>query len=78
MGCYVVVYHCRTYVKAVRGGGSEERGRVTPIGGPGTRGLERADKHCMQSPGKQREPNGALHAKDDMRGGIECAPGLVL
>ena len=24
--------------------------RVTPIGGPGTRGLERADKHCMQSP----------------------------
>ena len=24
----VVVYYCRTYVKAVRGGGSEERGRV--------------------------------------------------
>ena len=24
----VDVYYCRTYVKAVRGGGSEERGRV--------------------------------------------------
>jgi hypothetical protein len=24
----VVVYYCRTYVKAVRGGGSEEGGRV--------------------------------------------------
>jgi len=24
----------------------------------------------MQSPGKQREPNGALHAKDERRGGI--------
>ena len=24
----VVVYYCRTYVKAVRGGGSEERGSV--------------------------------------------------
>ena len=27
-GFAVVVYYCRTYVKAVRGGGSEERGRV--------------------------------------------------
>ena len=24
----VVVYYCRTYVKAVRGGGGEEKGRV--------------------------------------------------
>jgi hypothetical protein len=37
------------------------------LGAPETefpRGLERAGKHCMQSPGKQRETNGALHAKD--------------
>jgi hypothetical protein len=37
--------------------------RVTPIGGrgPGTRGLEleRAGRHCMQSPGKQRESSAA-------------------
>ena len=26
--------------------------------------LEHAGRHCMQSPGKQREPSGAQHAKD--------------
>jgi len=49
-----------------------------PNWGPGTRGLERADKHCRQSLGKQREPSGAQHAKDQRMGGMECAPGLVL
>jgi len=33
------------------------------LGAPGP-GLERAGRHCMQSPGKQREPSGAQHAKD--------------
>ena len=28
IGPIVVVYYCRTYMKAVRGGGSEEGGRV--------------------------------------------------
>jgi len=34
-GFAVVVYYCRTYVKAVRGGGSEEGGRVPVLASPG-------------------------------------------
>jgi len=31
--------------------------RASQLGAPGP-GLERTGRHCMQSPGKQREPNG--------------------
>jgi hypothetical protein len=35
--------------------------RATQLGAPGP-GLERTGRHCMQSPGKQRETNGAQAA----------------